>query len=70
MKHNSMKMNRQMEILLHTFLTSALNGAEQSASCPRRKSPNYQMVSRLSGPQTWYGCGGENEITTLLGIKP
>jgi hypothetical protein len=53
-----------MEVLLRTFLTSALDGEEWSASrtgrfTPRGKSPWYQLYMRLGEPQSRSGRGGE-----------
>jgi hypothetical protein len=39
------------------FLTSALDGGERSASCPR-----YLLYRRLGGPQSWAGHYGEKSL--------
>jgi len=38
-----------MEVQLHTFLTSALDGDEWSASRPRGKSPGTHSTGRCPG---------------------
>jgi hypothetical protein len=47
----------------YSFLTSALDGSEWSASLPGRalppvKDPRYLLYRRLGGPQSWYGHSG------------
>jgi hypothetical protein len=47
----------------YSFLTSALDGAEWSASCPSHvlppgKDSRYLLDRRLGGPQTWSGHRG------------
>jgi hypothetical protein len=44
----------------YSFLTSALDGGEWSASrpgraLPRGKDPRHQLYRRLDGPQSWSG---------------
>jgi hypothetical protein len=58
----------------YSFLTSALEGGEWSASHapaalhPRGKSPRYPLYRRLGGPQSRSGCRGYNynKITTTI----
>jgi hypothetical protein len=44
-----------VKVYLHTLLTLALDGGEQSTSCPShftsRKEPRYLLNRRLSGPE-------------------
>jgi len=60
----------EMEISLHAFLASALDGDELSASCLghfiRGKSPRYPLDKRLGGPQSRSWCGGEEKKIPLL----
>jgi len=55
--------------VLHTFLTSTLDGSQGSASHPDgftpRESPRYPLDKRLSGPQSRSGRGGKEKITSL-----
>jgi hypothetical protein len=51
MKHKVMKINRQMEIQLHTFLTSALNGGVQSVSFPRERAHVNKWLAGCVGPR-------------------
>jgi hypothetical protein len=60
-KHDAMKEYWGVEVCLHEFLTSALNGCERSASRPSRLTPvlratvNHAMGSRMdfrAGPDT------------------
>jgi hypothetical protein len=55
-----MKAYGGVDVYIYVFLTSALVGGEWSASrpgcfTPRRKSPQYPLNKRLSGPQSWSG---------------
>jgi len=67
----------RVELQFHTFLTSALDRSEWSASCPSSftlggKNPYCTLNSRLGGPQSWSEHGGkEKKIPSLplLGIK-
>jgi len=45
-KHHTVKMYRGAEVELHSFLTSAMDGGEWSASCPS------QFTSREIAPST------------------
>jgi hypothetical protein len=36
---------------------------------PGKKSPQYLQNKRLFGPQSWYGCFGEDEKSTLLLLR-
>jgi hypothetical protein len=57
-----MKMYGEEEVESHTFLTSALDGAEWSASHTSEGGKNSlgPLDNRLSGPQSQSG-GGEKE---------
>jgi hypothetical protein len=60
-----MKMCGRVEVWLHAFLTSALDGNEWSASDTGHftlwgKIPRYPF-DRLDGPQSWSGCSGEQK---------
>jgi hypothetical protein len=55
-----------VEVQLHAFLTSALDGGEWSASRPGRFTPQgmnpwYLLDRMLGGPQSRSGCGGEEK---------
>jgi hypothetical protein len=55
-----------MEVYLHAFLTSALDGGQWSASrpsrfTPREGAPRYPLDRRLGGPQSRSGHGGEEK---------
>jgi len=43
----------------HSFLISALDGGEWSATTP--PTPHYSFDMRLGGPQSWSGRGGEEK---------
>jgi len=58
-----------VEIQVHTFLTSALDGGKWSASHPCRFTPGEKSPEdrRLGGPQSQCGGGGEEKkIPSLL----
>jgi hypothetical protein len=53
----------EMRYSNYSYLTSALDGGEWSASCPGRalpprKGPPYTLDRRLGGPQSRYGRRG------------
>jgi len=54
-----------MEVELHAFLTSAIDGAEFSFTprplYPRGKSPWYPLVRRVAWPQSRSGSDGEDK---------
>jgi hypothetical protein len=55
-----------VEVQLHAFLTSALDGDELTAlhpKCftPQGKSPQYPLDRRLDGLQNQCSCGGEEK---------
>jgi hypothetical protein len=53
-KHHTMTMYGGMELELHTFLTSILDGGKQSGSCPGRLTPGKRALNTH-----WTGvCGG------------
>jgi hypothetical protein len=58
------------KVYLHSFLTSAVDGIDWSASRPGRlspgKGPTFPLVRRLGGPQSRSGCGGEEKNSQLL----
>jgi hypothetical protein len=74
--HHSMKTYWGVEVQLHTFLTSVLDGGEWSNSrpgrfIPGRKNPRYLLDRRLGGPQSWCGRSGEEKNSQPPpGIKP
>jgi hypothetical protein len=59
-----------VEVQLHSFLTSALDGGEWSASRPYRFTPEkeyrYPLNRRLGGPQSRSGRFGEEKKTICL----
>jgi len=70
-----MKIYGGLEVHLHTFLISAVDGGEWSASCPScfttRESPWNPMDRRLCGYQSWSGCSDkEMKFLPPLGINP
>jgi hypothetical protein len=65
-KHHAMKMCRGVEVLLHAFLTSALDGSEWSASRPSRFTPCERPSSTLWTVKSRSGrCGEERNLLTL-----
>jgi hypothetical protein len=71
-----MKAHWGVEVYLHAFLTSALDGGEWSASCPgrftpRKKEPLVPIGRRLGGLQSRSGRGGEEKNSQPpAGIEP
>jgi hypothetical protein len=65
-----------VEVPLHAFLTSVLDGGEWSASrpgcfTPQGKSPWYALDRRLGGSQNRSGRGGEEKNSqSPPGIEP
>jgi hypothetical protein len=64
----------RVEVQLHAFLTSALDGGEWSASRPGHFTPKERAFPRYpldSGPQNRSGSGGEekNSLTVPI-IEP
>jgi hypothetical protein len=55
--YHAMKTNGEVKVQFHTFLTSALDGGEWSATCPvlftPGDSPQYPLDRRLGGPESW-----------------
>jgi hypothetical protein len=50
-----MKTYREVEVLVHAFLTSALDGGEWPTSQPGRLIPQeYPLDRNLDGPQSQY----------------
>jgi len=70
-KHQVMKTYWGLEVQLHSFLISALDGDEWSMPRPLypRGRPLYQFDRRLGWPQSWSGRGSEekNLIITPVG---
>jgi len=58
-----------VQVYLHSFLTTALDGDERLASRPGRLTPEYALDMRLSGPQSQSGRCGEEKITFLPLLK-
>jgi hypothetical protein len=62
-----------VHVVIHIFLTSALDGGEWSASLPGRftpgKEPRYPLDRRLGGPQSRSGRRGEETIFHLIGTR-
>jgi hypothetical protein len=57
-----------VEVSLHTFLTSALDGGEWSVSlCSLVKSPQYPLYRRLGGPQSRSGRCGRTPLIQFVG---
>jgi len=59
-----MKTYEEVEVSLHAFLTSALHGAEWSASRAghfafRERTPGSNCIMRLGGPQSRSGRSGD-----------
>jgi hypothetical protein len=55
---------------LHTFLTSAPGGGEQSASHLGRVTSGDQLDTKLSETQSWFGgCREETNLLPLSGIE-
>jgi hypothetical protein len=60
-----MKMFGGVEVQLHAFLTSKLDGGEYSASHPgsrftaRERALAHPLNRRLGGLQSWSACGGK-----------
>jgi hypothetical protein len=60
-----------MEVYLHAFLTSAVDGGEWSTSRPGRFSHRERVPATLwiggwVGPRAGLGCGGEEKNSQLL----
>jgi len=54
----------RVEIQLHTFLTSALDGSQLHAPStlpPGKQPPWYSLDRRLGGPQSRSGCGDDEK---------
>ena len=62
----AMKSHRGAEAQRHSFLTSAPDGGEWFTSRPGRFTPETRrrcaLYRRLGGPQSRYGCSGEQKI--------
>jgi hypothetical protein len=64
-----------VEVLLHSCVTLALDGGQQSASHPwllytEGKNPQYQMYRRMVEPQNQSGLfGDEKNIPPMPGIE-
>jgi hypothetical protein len=69
-----MKAHGGVDVLIHTFLTSALVAGEWSASRPGRftpggNSPRYPLDRRLGGPQSQYGLHGKEKFLDPTGTR-
>jgi hypothetical protein len=61
----------EAELQLHTFLNSAPDRAELSASSTRRFTPSIYMIKRMGGALTLLEhCSEKNNPLPLLGIEP
>jgi len=64
-----MKAYRGAEVQHLSFLTSALDGGELSASHPSYSVPGvkvqYPFNRRLGGPKNWSGCFGDKSFLPL-----
>jgi len=66
-----MKAYWEVDVYIHAFLTSALDGGEWSASrpsgfTPQGSSPCYPVDRRLGGLQSQSGRGDEEKNSQLL----
>jgi hypothetical protein len=52
-KHHAMKTYEEMEVYLHAFLTSALDGCEWSASRPGRFTPGKELPIPIRWEAGW-----------------
>jgi hypothetical protein len=64
----------KMYLLLHTFLTSALDGGEWLVSMPpplypQDKSPQYPLDRRLGGPQSQSAYGVEKKSPVIASAE-
>jgi hypothetical protein len=68
-----MKAYRGVDVYIHTFLTSVLDGGEWSASRPGRytpgESPGCPLDKRLGGPQSRTGRRGVEKILDPTGTR-
>jgi hypothetical protein len=69
-----MKTCRGMEVWLHVFLTSALDGGEWSVSrpcrfTPRETGPRYPLDRKQDGPQSRSGRSGACKILAPAGNR-
>jgi hypothetical protein len=71
----AMKTKGRVEVKLHAFLTSALNGGEWVASHlgrfapPLGRNPRYPLDMRLVGAQSRSGRGEEKQFLTPAGNR-
>jgi len=67
-EHHAMEVYWGVEVLIHAFLTSALDGRDWSVSRPdiQGKSSCYPWDRRLGGPQCRSVRGGERENSQPL----
>jgi hypothetical protein len=75
-EHRAMKAYWGVEVQVHAFLTSALDGGEWSTSRPRRFTPR-ERAPGTHGIAGWVGsrrqserCGEENNSQPLPGLEP
>jgi hypothetical protein len=61
------------QVQLHSYLTSALDRAEGSASLPGcftpTEEPQYSLNRRLNWPQSWSGCFGKQNLFSVPVIE-
>jgi hypothetical protein len=61
-----MKMYGEIEAQLHTFLNSALDACEWTASCPssftpRKRDDGIHWIGDWVDPQSQYGCSSKEK---------
>jgi hypothetical protein len=64
-----------VEVYLHAFLISAVDGSEWQALCPDHfvpgKEPCYELDKWLAGHKSWIGhCGEGRNLLHLMGTEP
>jgi hypothetical protein len=69
-EHHAMKAYWGVEVYLHAFLTSALDGGEWSASCPGRFTPRENargthLIGCWVGPRSGLDVAVKREIPSL-----
>jgi hypothetical protein len=58
-----------VDVQLHVYLTSALDGSELSATRPGRKSPQYPLNRKLGGPENLSGRREEEKNPAPTGTR-
>jgi hypothetical protein len=74
-KHHTMKMYRGVEVQLHTFLTSALDGAEWSITClgcfiPRKRAASTHWIGGWVGSRASLDAVAKKKNSCLLETEP